>query len=330
MLDMPVMLLLVIVFALVFDFINGFHDTANAIATPVSTRAISPKVAILGSAFLNFCGALLGTGVAKTIGGDIVKSASMVNANVLVAALIAAILWNLVTWWYGIPSSSSHALIGGLVGAVAAASGFGALSLAGIEKIFLSLIASPLIALVSGYLIMLALLWIFGRFAPSVLNRSFNKMQILSAAVMAFSHGSNDAQKAMGIITLALLSGGFIETFEVPTWVMFVCASSMALGTAAGGKKIIKTMGTNIFRMSPINGFAADLGAAMVISLATFFYLPVSTTHVISGSIMGVGSAKRVTAVRWTVAQNMLMAWVLTIPLSAAVGVLIYKVTLYL
>ena len=254
----------------------------------------------------------------------------MVNANVLVAALIAAILWNLVTWWYGIPSSSSHALIGGLVGAVAAASGFGALSLAGIEKIFLSLIASPLIALVSGYLIMLALLWIFGRFAPSVLNRSFNKMQILSAAIMAFSHGSNDAQKAMGIITLALLSGGFIETFEVPTWVMFVCASSMALGTAAGGKKIIKTMGTNIFRMSPINGFAADLGAAMVISLATFFHLPVSTTHVISGSIMGVGSAKRVTAVRWTVAQNMLMAWVLTIPLSAAVGVLIYKVTLYL
>ena len=330
MLDMPVMLLLVIIFALVFDFVNGFHDTANAIATPVSTRAISPKVAILGSAFLNFCGALLGTGVAKTIGGDIVKSASMVNANVLVAALIAAILWNLVTWWYGIPSSSSHALIGGLVGAVAAASGFGALSLAGIEKIFLSLIASPLIALVSGYLIMLALLWIFGRFAPSVLNRSFNKMQILSAAVMAFSHGSNDAQKAMGIITLALLSGGFIETFEVPTWVMFVCASSMALGTAAGGKKIIKTMGTNIFRMSPINGFAADLGAAMVISLATFFHLPVSTTHVISGSIMGVGSAKRVTAVRWTVAQNMLMAWVLTIPLSAAVGVLIYKVTLYL
>ena len=330
MLDMPVMLLLVIIFALVFDFINGFHDTANAIATPVSTRAISPKVAILGSAFLNFCGALLGTGVAKTIGGDIVKSASMVNANVLVAALIAAILWNLVTWWYGIPSSSSHALIGGLVGAVAAASGFGALSLAGIEKIFLSLIASPLIALVSGYLIMLALLWIFGRFAPSVLNRSFNKMQILSAAVMAFSHGSNDAQKAMGIITLALLSGGFIETFEVPTWVMFVCASSMALGTAAGGKKIIKTMGTNIFRMSPINGFAADLGAAMVISLATFFHLPVSTTHVISGSIMGVGSAKHVTAVRWTVAQNMLMAWVLTIPLSAAVGVLIYKVTLYL
>ena len=330
MLDMPVMLLLVIIFALVFDFINGFHDTANAIATPVSTRAISPKVAILGSAFLNFCGALLGTGVAKTIGGDIVKSASMVNANVLVAALIAAILWNLVTWWYGIPSSSSHALIGGLVGAVAAASGFGALSLAGIEKIFLSLIASPLIALVSGYLIMLALLWIFGRFAPSVLNRSFNKMQILSAAVMAFSHGSNDAQKAMGIITLALLSGGVIETFEVPTWVMLVCAVSMALGTAAGGKKIIKTMGTNIFRMSPINGFAADLGAAMVISLATFFHLPVSTTHVISGSIMGVGSAKRVTAVRWTVAQNMLMAWVLTIPLSAAVGVLIYKVTLYL
>ena len=329
MLDISVMILLVVVFALVFDFINGFHDTANAIATTVSTRAMTPQKAIIASAVLNFCGALLSTGVAKTIGGDIVKSASMVNANVLVAALIAAIVWNLVTWWYGIPSSSSHALIGGLVGAVAAASGFEALNAKGIETIVLSLVISPIIALVTGYALMVVLLWIFGRLAPNMLNHGFKRMQLLSAAAMAFSHGANDAQKAMGIITLALVTGGVIDSFEVPTWVKLACAASMALGTAAGGKKIIKTMGTNIFRMVPMSGFAADLGSALVISLATFFHLPVSTTHVVSGSIMGVGSAKRVTAVRWTVAQNMLMAWVLTIPLSAAVGVLIYKATLF-
>ena len=329
MLDISVMILLVVVFALVFDFINGFHDTANAIATTVSTRAMTPQKAIIASAVLNFCGALLSTGVAKTIGGDIVKSASMVNANVLVADLIAAIVWNLVTWWYGIPSSSSHALIGGLVGAVAAASGFEALNAKGIETIVLSLVISPIIALVTGYALMVVLLWIFGRLAPNMLNHGFKRMQLLSAAAMAFSHGANDAQKAMGIITLALVSGGVIDSFEVPTWVKLACAASMALGTAAGGKKIIKTMGTNIFRMVPMSGFAADLGSALVISLATFFHLPVSTTHVVSGSIMGVGSAKRITAVRWTVAQNMLMAWVLTIPLSAFVGMLIYKATLF-
>lgn len=329
MLDISVMILLVVIFALVFDFINGFHDTANAIATTVSTRAMTPQKAIIASAVLNFCGALLSTGVAKTIGGDIVKSASMVNANVLVAALIAAIVWNLVTWWYGIPSSSSHALIGGLVGAVAAASGFEALNAKGIETIVLSLVISPIIALVTGYALMVVLLWIFGRLAPNMLNHGFKRMQLLSAAAMAFSHGANDAQKAMGIITLALVSGGVIDSFEVPTWVKLACAASMALGTAAGGKKIIKTMGTNIFRMVPMSGFAADLGSALVISLATFFHLPVSTTHVVSGSIMGVGSAKRITAVRWTVAQNMLMAWVLTIPLSAFVGMLIYKATLF-
>lgn len=329
MLDISVMILLVVIFALVFDFINGFHDTANAIATTVSTRAMTPQKAIIASAVLNFCGALLSTGVAKTIGGDIVKSASMVNANVLVAALIAAIVWNLVTWWYGIPSSSSHALIGGLVGAVAAASGFEALNAKGIQTIVLSLVISPIIALVTGYALMVVLLWIFGRLAPNMLNHGFKRMQLLSAAAMAFSHGANDAQKAMGIITLALVSGGVIDSFEVPTWVKLACAASMALGTAAGGKKIIKTMGTNIFRMVPMSGFAADLGSALVISLATFFHLPVSTTHVVSGSIMGVGSAKRITAVRWTVAQNMLMAWVLTIPLSAFVGMLIYKATLF-
>lgn len=327
--DVSIMIWLVVLLALAFDFINGFHDTANAIATSVSTRAINPKLAILMAAALNFGGALLSTGVAKTIGGDIVKSASMVNAHVISAALLAAILWNLLTWWYGLPSSSSHALIGGLVGAVATASGFRALNASGLETIVLSLVLSPIIALVGGYLVMVLLLWLFGRFAPHILNKGFRKMQLLSAALMAFSHGSNDAQKAMGIITLALVSGGFIEVLEVPTWVKLTCAASMACGTAVGGKKIIKTMGSNIFRMEPINGFAADLNSSIVIFLATFLHLPVSTTHVVSGSIMGVGSAKRVTAVRWLVAQNMLVAWVLTIPLSGLVGALIYRVSLF-
>ena len=314
----------VVLLALAFDYINGFHDTANAIATSVSTRALQPHHAVYLAAILNFLGALVSTGVAKTIGGDIVISPSMVNEQVVAAALIGAIAWNLLTWWYGIPSSSSHALIGGVMGAVIASKGVYALKMAGLQKIVLSLILSPVIALVSGYLIMISLLWIFGRFAPNVLNTGFRRMQLLSASLMAFSHGSNDAQKAMGIITLALLSAGQIESLEVPTWVKISCALAMGLGTAAGGWKIIKTMGTKIFRMEPINGFAADLNSALVIFAATFLHLPVSTTHVVSGSIMGVGSAKRVTAVRWSVAQSMVSAWVLTIPLSALASAAVY------
>lgn len=318
-------LLWVVVFlALAFDYINGFHDTANAIATSVSTRALEPQQAVYLAAVLNFLGALYSTGVAKTIGGDIVTSAAMVNEQVIVAALIGAIAWNLLTWWYGIPSSSSHAIIGGVMGAVIASKGIYALKMAGLQKIVLSLILSPLVALVFGYLMMILLLWIFGRNAPNVLNTGFRRMQLISASLMSFSHGSNDAQKAMGIITLALLSAGQIDVLEVPMWVKLSCATAMGCGTAVGGWKIIKTMGTKIFRMEPINGFAADLNSALVIFAATHFHLPVSTTHVVSGSIMGVGSAKRVTAVRWSVAQSMLMAWVLTIPLSALTGAAVY------
>ena len=315
---------LVVILALAFDYINGFHDTANAIATSVSTRALQPQHAVYLAATLNFLGALVSTGVAKTIGGDIVTSASMVNQQVIMAALAGAIAWNLWTWWYGIPSSSSHALIGGVMGAVIASKGIYALKAAGIQKIILSLILSPVIALATGYVVMILMLWVFGRFAPNVLNNSFRRMQLLSASLMSFSHGSNDAQKAMGIITLALLSAGQIETLEVPLWVKLSCAVAMGLGTMAGGWKIIKTMGTKIFRMEPINGFAADLNSALVIFCATFLHLPVSTTHVVSGSIMGVGSAKRVTAVRWSVARSMVFAWVLTIPLSALTAALVY------
>lgn len=314
----------VVFLALAFDYINGFHDTANAIATSVSTRALQPHHAVYLAAGLNFLGALVSTGVAKTIGGDIVTSASMVNEQVITAALIGAIAWNLLTWWYGIPSSSSHAIIGGIMGAVIASKGVYALKVAGLQKIVLSLILSPVIALATGYVIMVSLLWVFGRYAPHALNTGFRRMQLVSASLMAFSHGSNDAQKAMGIITLALLSAGQIESLEVPMWVKLACAAAMGMGTAAGGWKIIKTMGTKIFRMEPINGFAADLNSALVIFAATFLHLPVSTTHVVSGSIMGVGSAKRVTAVRWTVARSMVAAWVLTIPLSALTSGAVY------
>ena len=326
MLDAHFLVWLVVFLALAFDYINGFHDTANAIATSVSTRAIKPKTAILMTAVLNFLGAMVSTGVAKTIGGDIVMSASLINSSIIAAALIGAITWNLLTWYWGIPSSSSHALIGGIIGAVGWSVGFDALNEAGILKIFLSLILSPIVAMIGGYIMMKILLLIFGRFSPIVLNDRFRSMQIVSAVMMAFSHGSNDAQKAMGIITLTLLSGGYIDTLDVPMWVKLACATAMALGTAAGGWKIISTMGTKIFKLETINGFAADLNSAITIFTATFLHLPVSTTHVVSGSLLGVGSAKRIKAVNWGVARSMVMAWFVTIPLSGIVAAIAYEV----
>lgn len=316
----------VVILALAFDFINGFHDTANAIATSVTTRAITPQRAILMAASLNFIGALVSTGVAKTIGGDIISSADMINQQVILAALVSAILWNLFTWKIGIPSSSSHTLIGGLIGSAFMHKGIGALQLGGIAKIIASLVLSPLIALGGGAVIMIILLWICRNMAPAFLNEKFKKAQIVSAAMMAFSHGANDAQKAMGIITLALLSGGLIPTMEVPLWVKFSAAIAMGCGTAIGGWKIIRTMGGKIFKLEPISGFAADLNSSLVIFAATLLHLPVSTTHVVSGSIMGVGTAKRVKAVRWSTAQQMLMAWVLTIPISAIVSAICYEI----
>ena len=316
MLDAQYLVWLVVFLALAFDYINGFHDTANAIATSVSTRAIEPKKAIMMTAALNFLGAMVSTGVAKTIGGDIVMSAS----------LIGAITWNLLTWYWGIPSSSSHALIGGIIGAVGWSVGFDALNEAGIIKIFLSLILSPIVAMIGGYIVMKVLLLIFGRFSPIVLNDRFRSMQIVSAIMMAFSHGSNDAQKAMGIITLTLLSGGFIDTLEVPVWVKLCCATAMAMGTAVGGWKIISTMGTKIFKLETINGFAADLNSAITIFTATFLHLPVSTTHVVSGSLLGVGSSKRLKAVNWGVARSMVLAWFVTIPLSGIVAAIAYEI----
>ncbi|WP_346356247.1 inorganic phosphate transporter [Azotosporobacter soli] len=324
---MPDMLIIgVVVLALAFDYVNGFHDTANAIATSVSTRALTPRVAVWMAAGLNFVGAMYSTGVAKTIGGDLVKSAQMVTQETIMAAMVGAIAWNLLTWWLGIPSSSSHALVGGVVGAVLVSRGADALNFDGILKIVASLILSPLVAMAVGFAIMTLIFWLFRDSMPTRVNSRFKRMQIISAAMMAFAHGSNDAQKAMGIITLALLSSGYISVLEVPLWVKIAAATAMGLGTAAGGWKIIHTMGSKIFKLEPSSGFAADLNSSIVVFGATLMHLPVSTTHVVSGSIMGVGTAKRIHAVRWGVAQQMLMAWVLTIPSTAVVSAIAYKI----
>lgn len=323
-----ILIIVVVLLALAFDYINGFHDTANAIATSVSTRALTPRFAVWMAAGLNFLGAMYSTGVAKTIGGDIVKSAQMVNEQIVIAAMMGAIFWNLLTWWMGIPSSSSHALVGGLVGAVLVAKGSEGLKVEGILKIVAALICSPVIAMITGLIIMTGLFWIFGKMSPSRINPKFKRLQILTAAMMAFSHGSNDAQKAMGIITLTLVSTGYLTTLDVPLWVKIAAATAMGLGTAAGGWRIIRTMGTKIFKLEPISGFAADLNSSLIIFGATLLHLPVSTTHVVSGSIMGVGTAKRISAVRWGVAQQMLMAWVLTIPCTAVVSALSYKLVI--
>lgn len=323
------LIIMVVLLALCFDFINGFHDTANAIATCVSTRAIRPGIAIAGTAVLNFLGAMISTGVAKTIGGDIVISPALVNEMIIIAGLTGAIIWNLITWWFGMPSSSSHALIGGMIGAILVSAGAAALNGWGIIKIVLSLILSPVTAIITGYIIMKILFAICHSYKPAKVNLTANRLQVISAALMAFSHGSNDAQKSMGIITLALLSGGFIDTLEVPTLVKLLCALSMALGTSVGGWKIIRTVGGKIFKMHPIHGFAADLNSAVVIFSATLLHLPVSTTHVVSGSIMGVGSAQRVKAVHWNVAQQMVTAWVMTIPCTAVMGALAYLILIH-
>lgn len=315
---------LVVILALVFDFINGFHDTANAIATCIATRSLSPRVAILMSAFLNFVGAMVSTGVAKTIGGEIVTSPQMVDSTVLIAALFAAIVWNLFTWKIGMPSSSSHALIGGVLGAVMISYGMGAINGGGVLTIIAGLIGSPIIAMFGGYVIMTLLFVLFRNVGKSKVNYISLHVQNISAAVMAFSHGSNDAQKCMGIITLALLSGGYIEELEVPFLVKLACALAISIGTSVGGWRIIRTVGNKIFRLEPVNGLAAEINSAATIFTATFLHLPVSTTHVVTGSIMGVGWAKRFRAVHWNVAYSMVGAWVMTIPCTAAVGALVY------
>jgi PiT family inorganic phosphate transporter len=317
-------LIAVLALAVLFDYINGFHDTANAIATSVSTRALSPQWAIAMSATANFVGALTGTEVAKTIGSGLIDQ-QFEGQLVVAAALLGAITWNLITWRLGIPSSSSHALIGGLLGAVAAAAGFGAWRLDGIrDKVLLPLVGSPVAGFVLGLILMVIIFNVFVRAHPKTMNDRFRRLQILSAAYMAFSHGSNDAQKTMGIMTLALVTGGVIPEFEVPLWVVLLAASAISLGTAAGGWRIIKTMGTKVVKLDPVHGFAAETTAASIIFAASQFGMPVSTTHVISSAILGVGSSDRFNAVRWGVARRIGIAWVLTLPAAGATAALAY------
>jgi len=322
------LLLTVLALAVAFDYVNGFHDTANAIATSVSTRALRPDHAILMSATANFVGALTGTAVARTIASGIASTPDGAEGQIIVAAaLVGAIAWDLITWRLGIPSSSSHALIGGLIGAVIAASGTGALKVDGIlGKVIVPLVSSPILGVVVGFGFMVVLLNVFQHVHPRKLNDRFRRLQVLSAAFMAFSHGSNDAQKTMGIMTLALIAGGILpHDAKIPLWVILLAASAISLGTAAGGWRIIRTMGQRVVKLDPVHGFAAETTAATIILGASTFGMPVSTTHVISSAIMGVGSSDRFSAVRWGVAGNIIIAWVLTIPASGAMAWLAWE-----
>ncbi len=317
-------LLAVIALAVVFDYINGFHDTANAIATSVATRALRPPYAIAMAATFNFVGAFAGTAVAKTVGAGLVDEKTTSQA-VVAAALLAAITWNLITWRWGIPSSSSHALIGGLLGATILAAGAGALKLDGIvNKVLVPLVSSPLIGFGGAFVLMIALYWVFRHAARRTLAHRFRRLQLLSAGYMAFSHGSNDAQKTMGIITLALFSAGLIPTVEVPWWVIVLAATAISAGTAIGGWRIMRTMGHRVVELEPIHGFAAETTAATVLLGTAHLGMPVSTTHVISSAIMGVGSSKGTHGVKWGVARSILVAWIVTIPATALAGALVW------
>ena len=309
-----------VVLAVVFDYINGFHDTANAIATSVATRALRPEYALLMATFFNFIGAFAGTAVAKTIGAGLVDEQTTTQA-IVAAALIGAIAWNLITWWLGLPSSSSHALIGGLLGSTAIAVGTGAFKWDGIvNKVLVPLVTSPLAGFFGAFALMVALTWIFRNSIRKPLARIFRRLQVFSAGYMAFAHGSNDAQKTMGIITLALFSAHVIPTTDVPVWVIFVSATAISLGTATGGWRIMRTMGQRVVHLEPVHGFAAETTAATVLLVTARLGMPVSTTHVISSAIMGVGASHGLRHVKWGVARRILVAWVLTIPAAAIIG----------
>ena len=316
-------LIILIALALLFDLLNGIHDSSNIVATMISSRAFSPRTALAVTAIAEFLGPFLfGVAVAETIGNDIVQPSS-ISITVIFAALSSAILWNLATWFLGIPSSSSHALIGGLIGAVAAGSGLSAIQLQGLEKVLISLFASPLIGFVVGFLFT-RLVFFLARNSTPRINWFFKRSQILTAIALAFSHGTNDAQKTMGMITLGLVATGYLDSFAVPIWVVFISASAIAVGTATGGWRLIKTLGAKFFRVKPVDGFSSQVASAAVILGASLLGGPVSTTQVVSSTIMGVGSAERVNKVRWRVAGDIAIAWLVTIPATAIVGAGLY------
>jgi PiT family inorganic phosphate transporter len=310
--------------ALAFDFINGFHDAANSIATVVSTRVLSPGKAVIWAAVFNFIAAFtFGTAVAKTVGSGLVDI-KIVTFSVIFAALIGAIVWDLITWYYGLPTSSSHALIGGLAGAAVTKAGFGAIILSGWTKTLIFIVLAPLIGLTLGFGLMVALMWIFRSFSPSRVDRWFRKLQLVSAAAYSLGHGGNDAQKTMGIIAGVLYAGGYIPKFQIDIWVILMAHAAIALGTLSGGWRIIHTMGSKITKLQPVGGFAAETAGAISLFTATHLGIPVSTTHTITGAIIGVGSIRRLSAVRWGVAGRIVWAWLLTIPAAAFISAVTY------
>jgi PiT family inorganic phosphate transporter len=314
------LVILVIVVALIFDYINGFHDAANSIATVVSTRVLSPGRAVVWAAFFNFIAAFVfGTAVAKTVGSGMVD-VDVVTTSVILAGLTGAIVWDLITWYYGLPTSSSHALIGGYAGAAIAKVGMVALIPAGWTKTLIFIVLAPMMGMALGFTLMVAILWLFKGFAPSRVDRHFRKLQLVSAAAYSLGHGGNDAQKTMGIIAGALYAGGFQSEFTIPFWVVISAHAAIALGTLAGGWRIIHTMGSKITRLQPVGGFAAETAGAISLFTATGLGVPVSTTHTITGAIIGVGSTRRLSAVRWGIAGQIVWAWILTIPMSAAIA----------
>lgn len=322
---MTLLIIIVIALALIFDFLNGIHDSSNVVATVISSRAISPRFALAMTAVANFFGPFIfGVAVANTIGHEIVVAES-ISIAVLIAALSSAIFWNLVTWYMGFPSSSSHALIGGFIGAVVMGAGWYAIQMHGLQKILIALFTSPIIGYIFGYFVLRLILILSWNASPRI-NSVFKRSQIITALALALSHGTNDAQKTMGIITLALVTGGYLEVFAVPIWVIILCAGMIALGTAVGGWSLIKTLGGKFYKIRPVDGFASQLASAVVILGASIAGGPVSTTQVVSSAIMGVGAADRLNKVRWGVAQEIAMAWLLTIPATALVAAGMYWV----
>jgi PiT family inorganic phosphate transporter len=315
-----------IAIALLFDYINGFHDAANSIATVVSTRVLTPGQAVVWAAFFNFVAAFgFGTAVAKTIGKGMIDI-EIVTFGVIFAGLVGAIAWDLITWYFGLPTSSSHALIGGYAGAAIAKAGFGAIIPAGWTKTLIFIVLSPLIGMLFGLLLMTSISWMVHGTAPRKIDHWFRRLQLVSAALFSLNHGANDAQKTMGIITGVLFTAGYIKVFDVPIWVILAAHTAIGLGTLAGGWRIIHTMGQKITKLQPVGGFAAETGAASAIFIATFLGIPVSTTHAITGAIVGVGATRRLSAVRWGVAANIIWAWVLTIPAAALIGAVTYGI----
>jgi PiT family inorganic phosphate transporter len=314
-----------ILVALIFDYINGFHDAANSIATVVSTRVLTPAKAVVWAAFFNFVAAFtFGTAVAKTVGSGLVDI-HIVTFAVIFGGLIGAIAWDLITWYYGLPTSSSHALIGGYAGAAVAKAGWSAIIAGGWTKTLLFIVLAPLIGAILGFGIMVGVQWLFARVSPGRVDRHFRRLQLLSAAAYSLGHGGNDAQKTMGIIAGALFAAGYIETFYIPLWVILAAHAAIALGTLSGGWRIIHTMGSKITKLQPVGGFSAETAGAISLFTATHLGVPVSTTHTITGAIVGVGSIRRVSAVRWGVAGRIVWAWILTIPASAAIAAVTYR-----